>query len=152
MNKVQLIGRLTKDPEIKYTANQVANLSFTVACDRRFKDQNGQRQSDFINCVAWRQTAEFIAKYFNKGNKIALVGSIQTRTYEQNGVKHYVTEVIVDEAEFVESRQATQAAQAATAPQTIAPDINNAPAKAVQAVADLKETVDEVFADLPFEF
>lgn len=151
MNKVQLIGRLTKDPEIKYTASQVANLSFTVACDRRFKDQNGQRQSDFINCVAWRQTAEFIAKYFNKGNKIALVGSIQTRTYEKNGAKQYITEVIVDEVEFVESKQPTQASQAATAPQ-IAPDINQAPAKAVQAVADLKETVDEVFADLPFEF
>ena len=151
MNKVQLIGRLTKDPEVKYTQNQIANLQFSIACDRKFKDQNGQRQSDFINCVAWRQTAEFIAKYFNKGNKIALVGSIQTRTYEKNGAKQYITEVIVDEVEFVENKQPTQASQAATAPQ-IAPDINQAPSKAVQAVADLKETVDEVFADLPFEF
>ena len=150
MNKVQLIGRLTKDPEIKYTQNQIANLSFTVACDHKFKDQNGQRQSDFINCVAWRQTAEFIAKYFNKGNKIALVGSIQTRTYEKNGAKQYITEVIVDEVEFVESKQPTQASQAATAP--IAPDINQAPAKATQAVAEIKDAVDEAFADLPFEF
>ena len=151
MNKVQLIGRLTKDPEVKYTQNQIANLQFSIAVDRKFKNVQGQRESDFISCVAWRQTAEFIGKYFKKGSKIAVCGAIQTRKYDQNGTTHYVTEVVIDEAEFVESKQPTQASQAPTAPQ-IAPDINQAPAKAVQAVADLKETVDEVFADLPFEF
>lgn len=104
MNKVELVGRLTKDPEIKMTSNQTKFCQFTLAVDRRFKDQNGQRQADFINCLAWRQTAEFIAKYFKKGNRIGVVGSIQTRSYDdQNGQKRFITEVVVDEAEFVES-------------------------------------------------
>ena len=104
MNKVILVGRLTKDPEVKNTASQVPFCNFTVAVDRRFKDANGQRQADFISCVAWRQTASFIGSYFRKGSKIGLSGSIQTRTYDDNnGQKRYVTEVVVDEAEFVES-------------------------------------------------
>ncbi|MBQ6304061.1 MAG: single-stranded DNA-binding protein [Clostridiales bacterium] len=105
MNKVELVGRLTKDPEVKVTSNQTQFCNFTIAVDRRFKDQNGQRQADFINCVAWRQTAVFIQKYFRKGNRIGLVGSIQTRTYDdqQSGQKRYITEVVIDEAEFVES-------------------------------------------------
>ena len=104
MNKVELVGRLTKDPEVKLTSNQTQFCNFTVAVDRRFKDANGQRQADFINCVAWRQTAVFIQKYFHKGNRIGLVGSIQTRSYDdQNGQKKFITEVVIDEAEFVES-------------------------------------------------
>ena len=105
MNKVELVGRLTKDPEVKLTSNQTQFCNFTIAVDRRFKDANGQRQADFINCVAWRQTAVFIQKYFHKGNRIGLVGSIQTRTYDdqQSGQKRYITEVVIDEAEFVES-------------------------------------------------
>ena len=105
MNKVELVGRLTKDPEVKLTSNQTQFCNFTIAVDRRFKDQNGQRQADFINCVAWRQTAVFIQKYFHKGNRIGLVGSIQTRSYDdqQSGQKRFITEVVVDEAEFVES-------------------------------------------------
>jgi len=124
MNKWIGIGRLTKDPELKMTQNQTNFCNFIIAVDRRFKDANGQRQADFIACVAWRQTAEFVAKYFKKGSKIAVVGSIQTRTYEdQNGQKRLVTEVIVDEAEFVESKAngngnspATNQTQASTAP------------------------------------
>ena len=126
MNKVELIGRLTKDPEIKMTANQVAFCNFTLAVDRNFKDSNGQRQADFINCVAWRQTATFIQKYFRKGNRLAVIGSIQTRSYEdKNGQKVFVTEVIADEAEFVES-QSTQAS--APAPQEPAPAEEQEPA------------------------
>lgn len=121
MNKVELIGRLTKDPEIRTTANQVAFCNFTLAVDRNFKDANGQRQADFINCVAWRQTATFIQKYFRKGNRLAIIGSIQTRSYEdKNGQKVFVTEVIADEAEFVES-QSTQAS--APAPQAPEPEL-----------------------------
>ena len=124
MNKWTGIGRLTKDPELKMTQNQTSFCNFIIAVDRRFKDANGQRQADFIACVAWRQTAEFVAKYFKKGSKIAVVGSIQTRTYEdQNGQKRLVTELIVDEAEFVESKAngnnnnpATDQTQASTAP------------------------------------
>ena len=118
MNKVELIGRLTKDPEIRTTANQVAFCNFTLAVDRSFKDSNGQRQADFINCVAWRQTATFIQKYFRKGNRLAVIGWIQTRNYEdQNGVKQYVTEVVVDDAEFVESNNAQATAPAQQAPE-----------------------------------
>lgn len=115
MNKVELIGRLTKEPEIKLTSNQTQFCNFTIAVDRRFKDAYGQRQADFINCVAWKQTAVFIQKYFHKGNRIGLTGSIQTRSFDdQNGQKRFVTEVIVDEAEFVES----QPAQTQPEPQT----------------------------------
>lgn len=104
MNKVILVGRITKDPEAKLTTNQTQYCNFTVAVDRRFKDADGNRQADFISCVAWQKTAAFIQKYFRKGNKIGLVGSIQTRSYEdKNGQKRFITEVVVDEAEFVES-------------------------------------------------
>lgn len=106
MNKVQLVGRLTKDPEIKLTSNQTSYCNFTVAVDRRFKDKDGQRQSDFINCVAWKQTADFIKKYFSKGSRIGICGSIQTRNYEKDGQKVFITEVLVDEVEFVESTKA----------------------------------------------
>lgn len=113
MNKVMLVGRLTKDPEIKLTSNQTQFCNFTLAVDRRFKDANGQRQADFISCVAWKQTAVFIQKYFKKGNRIGVAGSIQTRSYEDDSGKHFITEVVIDEAEFVESQStATQEDQA----------------------------------------
>lgn len=105
MNKAIIVGNLTKDPEQRATANGTAVTSFTVAVRRRYKDAEGNYQADFINCVAWRSTAEFIAKYFTKGSRIGIVGTIQTRTYDdQNGVRRYVTEVVVDEAEFVTSK------------------------------------------------
>jgi single-strand DNA-binding protein len=105
MNKAILIGRLTKDPELKYTeANNIPVCKFILAVDRRFKKEGEERQADFISMVAWRGTAEFIANYFSKGKKIAIVGSIQTRNWEDNdGKRHYVTEVVVDEAYFVDS-------------------------------------------------
>lgn len=112
MNRVCIVGRVTKDIEVKLTPNQVQYCNFTVAVDRRFKDANGQRQADFINCVAWKQTATFIQKYFRKGSRIGIVGSIQTRSYEdQNGQKHFVTEVLAEEAEFVESNSNGNAGQ-----------------------------------------
>lgn len=105
MNKVIFIGRLTKDPEVKNTSSQVQFCNFTIAVDRRFKDANGQRQADFINCVAWRQTAAFIGSYFRKGSKVAVIGSLQSRSYDdQSGQKRYVTEVVVDEVEFMDSK------------------------------------------------
>ena len=108
MNNVQLVGRLTKNPEIKLTSNQKKFCNFTLAVDRKFKDSNGQRQADFINCVAWNQTAEFIQKYFHKGNRIGVIGSIQTRSYDDNdGKKQFVTEVVISEVEFVESQAQT---------------------------------------------
>lgn len=106
MNKVILVGRLTADPELKKTQNGVSVCSFKVAVNRRFADENGNRQADFINCVAWRQTAEFICNYFAKGRMIGLVGALQTRDWTDNeGRKRYATEVIVDEAYFTEGKQ-----------------------------------------------
>lgn len=105
MNKIILIGRLTRDPELRYTAAQTATTSFTVAVDRRFK-QEGQPTADFISVVAWGKTAEVIGKYFKRGNRIALTGRLQTRNYDdKNGKKVYVTEVVTDEVEFVESKK-----------------------------------------------
>lgn len=135
MNKVELVGRLTKDPEVKLTSNQTQFCNFTVAVDRRFKDANGQRQADFINCVAWRQTAVFIQKFFRKGNRIGLVGSIQTRSYDDpNGQKRFITEVVVDEAEFVES------SGAAPGETTYRPE-HQAPAQSFSAPAPMAESV-----------
>ena len=113
MNKVILLGRLTKDPEVKQTGSGTAVCSFSVACDRRFKSQNGERQTDFINCVAWRQQAELLGKYFHKGSRISITGSIQNRSYDdQNGQKRYVTEVMVEEIEFVDTKADGQTASA----------------------------------------
>lgn len=106
MNKVELVGRLTRDPELRTTANGVSVCSFTVAVNRRFRNAQGEYEADFINCVAWRQSAELLAKYFTKGRMVGLVGSIQTRNYEKDGQRVYVTEVSVDEVHFVESRNA----------------------------------------------
>lgn len=105
MNKAILVGRLTADPELKATANGVSVCSFTVAVNRRFARAGEERKADFINCVAWRQTAEFICNYFAKGRMIGLVGSIQTRDWtDADGRKRYATEIIADEAYFTESK------------------------------------------------
>lgn len=106
MNKVILMGRLTKNPEVRYT--QTTNkmvTSFTLAVNRRFK-QEGQPEADFINIVAWSKTAEFCSKYFKKGQQVGVIGRIQTRNYEdEKGVKHYVTEVISEEVYFADSKK-----------------------------------------------
>ena len=105
INRVVLVGRLTKDPETRTTQNGVTVCNFTVACDRPYVKQGEERQADFINCIAWRQTGEFVSKYFAKGNRIALDGSIQTRSWDdKNGNKRYATEVVVDHVEFVQSK------------------------------------------------
>ena len=109
MNKAILIGRLTRDPELRYTSSNRAVCQFTVAIDRPFTNQStGQREADFINVVAWDKTGENIGKYMTKGRLIAVEGRIQTRNYENNeGRKVYVTEVIASNVQFLESRNAT---------------------------------------------
>ena len=105
MNKAILVGRLTKDPELRATTSGVSVTSFTVACDRKFVKQGEERKADFINCIAWRQSAEAISRYFKKGDRIALEGSIQIRDWQDNdGKKHYATEVVVDAWEFAQSK------------------------------------------------
>lgn len=107
MNKVILMGRLTKEPEIRYTSgNNTAVCSFTLAVNKRFQKQGEERKADFINCQAWDKTAEFIGKYFQKGSQVAVIGRIQTRTWDDNeGKKHYVTEVVVEETYFADSKR-----------------------------------------------
>ena len=105
MNKVILIGRLTKDPELRTIASGNATTSFTISVNRNFTNQNGEREADFINCVAWRKQAENVAKYCTKGSQVAVEGRIQTRSYDaQDGTKRYVTEVVADNVTFLGSR------------------------------------------------
>lgn len=106
MNKVILIGNLTRDPEARTTQSGTALTTFTVAVNRRFANQQGVREADFINIVTWRQTAELCARYLSKGRKVAVEGSLQTRSYDaQDGTKRYVTEVVADNVEFLSSGQ-----------------------------------------------
>lgn len=109
MNKAILVGNLASDPEFRTTQSGISYVSFRIACQRKYANQQGVREADFISCCAWRQTAEFIHKYFVKGNKIGIEGSIQTRSYDaQDGTKRYVTEVLVDNAEFVAPKSDSQ--------------------------------------------
>lgn len=105
MNKAILVGRLTKDPDLRSTASGIPVCSFTMACDRRYQKQGEERQADFINCIVWQKSAESIAQYFSKGHRIALEGSIQTRSWTDNeGKTRYSTEVVVDQWEFAQSK------------------------------------------------
>ncbi len=105
MNKVILMGRLARDPELRQTPNGVSVARLTIAVNRRFAAKDGQQTADFISCTAWRQTAEFICRYFQKGSMIAVVGSIQTRSWDdKDGKRQFATDVVIDEAYFTGSR------------------------------------------------
>ncbi len=102
MNKAIIIGRLTRDPEMRTTTSGVNTTTFTVAVSRNYTGANGERETDFINCVAWRKQAENIAKYCTKGSQVAVEGRIQTRSYDaQDGTKRYVTEIMADNVTFL---------------------------------------------------
>lgn len=105
MNKVILIGRLTKDPELKQTPNGVSNATFSIAVNRNFKNKDGVVEADFINVVVWRRQAENVSKYCTKGTQVCVEGRMQTRNYDaQDGTKRYITEVIADNVEFLGSK------------------------------------------------
>lgn len=107
INNLTLVGRLTKDPDLKYTGNGTAVATFTLAVNRNFTNQSGEREADFINCVIWRKSAETLANYAKKGVLIGVTGRIQTRSYDnQQGQKVYVTEVIADNFQLLESKKA----------------------------------------------
>lgn len=109
LNKVILMGRLTAEPELRQTANGTSVVSFTLAVDRSYARQGEEKQTDFLNIVAWRQTAEFIAKWFRKGQLVAVSGRIQTRNYEdKQGNKRTATDIVADEAFFAESKRDSQ--------------------------------------------
>lgn len=146
INNVTLMGRLVATPELRNTQTGVAVTSFTIAVDRSFVRQGEQRQADFIDCVAWRNSAEFISKYFQKGSMIAITGSIQTRTYDdKNGNKRKATEIIVDQASFCGSKSESGSAGAYNAPMAAAPA---APSFATANEGDFEEIAGD--DDLPF--
>jgi len=143
MNKVELVGRLTRDPEVRYTQGENASAiaRFSVAVNRRFKNSEGNYDADFINCVAFGKSAEFIEKYFKKGMAIGISGRIQTGNYtNKDGVKVYTTDVVVEEAEFVESKNGGGASAPSNAPAR-----NNAPS--ADGFMNIPDGIDE---ELPF--
>ena len=112
MNKVFLIGRLTRDPELRYTGNNTAVASFTLAVNRNFTSQSGEREADFINIVVWRKQAENVKNYIKQGSQVAIDGRIQTRSYDdQNGQKRYVTEVVADNVQFLDTKAQSEQRQ-----------------------------------------
>ncbi len=149
-NKVILIGNMTADPELKQTTSGVSVCSFSIAVNRRFaKADQGQQNVDFINIVTWRQQAEFVSRYFKKGNPILICGQLQTRTWaDPQGQKRYATEVVADEVSFVAS--AAQAGQGAPSQpgNTYTPDAYGAPAFSSAPSANFEEIPND--GDLPF--
>ncbi|WP_262316428.1 single-stranded DNA-binding protein [Lacticaseibacillus parakribbianus] len=132
INNVSLTGRLTRDIELKYTQSGTAVGSFTLAVDRSFKNANGEREADFINCVIWRKSAENLSNFTRKGSLIGIEGRIQTRNYDNNqGQKVYVTEVVVDNFALLESKnqQAAPASQPSAAPSAQPVAATTAPAQ-----------------------
>ena len=148
LNKVVLAGRLTGDPELKQTTSGVSVTNFSIAINRRFSSRNGEnaeQQTDFINVVAWRQTAEFITKFFRKGSAICLTGSIQTRAWQDaQGQKRYATEVVVDDAMFVDSKS-DSASQGYTPDAYATPSFSSAAGADAPKFEELKSD-----DDLPF--
>lgn len=144
MNTVILVGNLARDPELKATQNGYAFCNFTVACQRRVRNAQGASEADFIPCVAWRERGEFVHRYFKKGQKIVVQGSLQIRSYEaQDGTKRYKSEVVVDNVEFAERKH--DAGQGAPRYESSPPG-PEPPAEASQ-----EEFVDVDDSELPFE-
>ena len=109
MNKVVLIGRLTRDPELRYTGSNTPVATFSLAVNRNFQNQNGEREADFINIVVWRKQAENCKNFLTQGSQVAVEGRIQTRTYDgQDGQKRYITEVVADNVEFLGSKASSE--------------------------------------------
>ena len=104
MNKVFLIGRLTRDPELRYTGNNTPVASFSLAVNRNFTNQQGEREADFFNITVWRKQAENVKKYCTKGSLVAVEGRIQTGSYEKDGQRVYTTDVVADSVQFLESK------------------------------------------------
>lgn len=123
INNVVLVGRMTKDADLQYTANNIAVATFNLAVNRSFKNNNGEREADFINCVIWRQQAENLANWAKKGALVGITGRMQTRNYEnQQGQRVYVTEVVADSFQLLESRNAQGQREGSN---SLAPSQNN---------------------------
>lgn len=150
LNKVILMGRLTADPEHKQTPSGVAVTSFSIAVDRNFADKEGNRGTDFINIVAWRQTADFICKYFSKGRMIAVEGSIQTRNYEdKQGNKRTAFEVVAEQVYFADSKSSSDNQKSASTSFPTPKSFDEPASGTSFSVGDFEE-IDTDDSDLPF--
>ena len=155
MNKVVLIGRLTRDPELRYTGNNTPVASFSLAVNRNYSNQQGEREADFINIVVWRKQAENVKNYLSQGSQVAIDGRIQTRSYDdKDGNKRYVTEVIADNVEFLGSKASNNNSSSDNqgptpydfdkAPDTKGTDVDNNP------FADFGSSIEISDDELPF--
>ena len=149
-NKIILMGRIANDLEVKKTPNGISTLQFRIAVERSYKDANGERETDFIPCIAWRNNADFIAKYFSKGAMIHIEGELQNRQYtDKNGVDRIISEVIVSGTAFTGEKRNTSTQQTAYAPDPVeAPASAPAPAPVPAQNADFSQA--EVYEDYPF--
>ena len=153
MNKVFLIGRLTRDPELRYTGNNTAVASFTIAVNRTYTNQSGEREADFIPVVVWRRQAESVKNYLSQGSQVAVEGRIQVRNYDdQNGQRRYVTEVIADSVEFIGSRRDNNQAPAEPTPYDFKeePSSNNGTDISNNPYADFGASIEISDDELPF--
>lgn len=152
MNKVIIIGRLTADPELRTSQNGTASCRFNVAVNRKFKNQNGEYDADFISCVAFKQTAEFVSRYFSKGKMIALEGTLRTGSYQDRNhsdVTHYTTDVFVENVEFCGDKGSGQTSQPAPSAQNVVQQAQSAGVPTEQInLADFEEILSD--GDVPF--
>jgi len=157
MNKVVIIGRLTSDPELRQTQSGISSCRFTVAVNRKFKNQNGEYDADFISCQAWRQTAEFVSRYFTKGKMIALEGTLRTGSYQDRNhsdVTHYTTDVFVENVEFCGDSKGSNnnTAQQSSGAQSVVQAAQNAGVQTEQmdygSLSDFEEILSD--GDVPF--
>ena len=147
MNKVFLIGRLTRDPELRYTSGNVPVARFTVAVNRTFTNQAGEREADFINIVVWRKQAENVKNYLKQGSQVAIDGRIQTGSYDaQDGTKRYTTEVVADNVQFLDTKASRENSYQAPAQNVTPSDFSNEPTTAQQTVSTTNVESDP-FAD-----
>ncbi len=152
MNKVFLIGRLTKDPELRYTGSNIPVATFSIAVNRNFANQNGEREADFINIVVWRKQAENVKNFITKGAQVAIDGRIQTRSYDgEDGKKRYVTEVVADNVQFLDSKASREGSDSSVTPSSFSDepsnntvDVNNDP------FADFGSSIEINDEELPF--
>lgn len=156
MNKVFLIGRLTRDPELRYTSSNIAVATFSIAVDHNFSNAAGEREADFINIVVWRKQAENVKNYMHKGSQVAIDGRIQTRSYDDtDGKKRYVTEVVADNVQFLDSKGSRDASVPTSAPEPTPYDFASQPEPKTTDVkndpfADFGNNIEISDDDLPF--
>lgn len=151
MNKVFLIGNLVRDPEVRTTQSGISVCNFTVAVNRRFKKENGEQETDFLNVIAWRQLAELCGKYLAKGRKVAVTGSIQTRTYEaKDGSKRTAWDIVADEVEFLAPQNQQSSTQSAPGAYTTAASKDSGTAYAPQPHNDFGGFTQVDDEELPF--